>query len=192
MSLFTQKTGKMTYLCRDKIPITCQTWASGRKLRHWALLLYSNVHARGGRASLCSRSSPGSHSQVKKIRKISSEDEFLSPAEEGGIRAELGTPGLTPSAELGVSHPNSLSRNVLNSHEPKVLHSHKRGAGWLFRAMKSERQAWGFRRAVRQRALRTQTSPFLSATGPRLLTEQLLNIIIFSLGKHSSTIRNCF
>ena len=70
MSLFTQKTGKMTYLCRDKIPITCQTWASDRKLRHWALLLYSNVHARGGRASLCSRSSPRSHSQVRKIRKI--------------------------------------------------------------------------------------------------------------------------
>lgn len=112
MSLFTQKTGKMTYLCGDKIPITCQTWASGRKLRHWALLLYSNVHARGGRASLCSRSSPRSHSQVRKIRKISSEDEFVSPAKEDGVRAELGTPGLTPSAECGVSHPTFLSQGM--------------------------------------------------------------------------------
>lgn len=79
-------------------------------------------------------------------------------------------------------------RKVFNSHKPNK----QRVLGWLFRNMKSKRQALGFGRTAKHHALLTQASLFLSETGPRLLTEQLLKVIIFSLGKHSSTICNCF
>lgn len=82
----------------------------------------------------------------------------------------------------------SLPRSVLDSHKP----NRQCVWGWLFRSMKSKAQALGCRRPAKHHALPMQPSPFLSETGPRLLTEQLLKVIIFSLGKHFSTICNCF